>query len=74
MTCPDYKQLQEKNRRLTQENAELKLRLALYENPHTPPSKHRYPVRRRRALGGPRYQGRPRGIREARGPGRGPTW
>ena len=61
MTCPDCQQLQEENRRLTQENAELKRRLALYENPHTPPSKQRYPVRRRRALGSPRYPGRPRG-------------
>jgi len=69
MTCPDCEQLQEENRRLTQENAELKRRLALYENPHTPPSKHRYPVSRRRVPGGPRYPGRPRGY-----PGRTRPW
>ena len=61
MTCPDCEQLQEENTRLQRENGELRSRLTAYENPHTPPSKRRYPVRRRRALGSPRYPGRPRG-------------
>jgi len=63
MTCPDCQRLQEENRRLTEENTELRRRLATYENPHTPPSRRRYPATRRRAVGGPRYPGRPRGHR-----------
>ena len=62
MTCPDCQRLQEENTRLQRENGELRSRLAAYENPHTPPSRRRYPVSRRRALGGPRYPGRPRGY------------
>ena len=61
MTCPDCQRLQEENTRLQRENGELRSRLAAYENPHTPPSRRRYPVSRRRVLGGPRYPGRPRG-------------
>jgi len=63
MTCPDCQRLQEENTRLQRENTELKHRLAAYENPHTPPSKRRYPAQKRRVLGGPRYPGRPRGHR-----------
>ena len=48
---------------LQQENKELRHRLAAYENPHTPPSRRRYPTTRRRVPGGPRYPGRPRGHR-----------
>lgn len=55
MTCPDCEKLQEVVDILRKENAELKARLevverklALYENPHTPPSLRRrsYPERR----------------------------
>jgi len=67
MTCHNCTRLQEENARLREtvtrlerENEELRRRLAAYENPHTPPSrKRRYPARR--AGGGPRYPGRPRG-------------
>jgi len=62
MTCPDCERLQEKNPRLQRENEELRSRLAVYENPHTPPSRRRHPVHRRRVLGGPQYPGRPRGY------------
>ena len=69
MTCQDCLKLQEEsqrlkeeNTRLQRENEELRSRLAAYESPHTPPSRRRYPVSRRRALGGPRYPGRPRGY------------
>ena len=60
MTCQNCAQLQEENRRLTQENTELRRRLAAYENPHTPPSRRMYPTRIHRA-GARRYPGRPRG-------------
>jgi len=66
MTCQDCHRLQEENTRLAEENVklqrentELKRRLAAYENPHTPPSRRRYPTRRPR--GGPRFPGRSRG-------------
>ena len=69
MTCPDCQRLQmenqrllEENTRLQRENGELRSRLAAYENPHTPPSRRRYPVRRRRALGSPRYPGQAEGA------------
>lgn len=40
---------------------ELKRRLALYENPHTPPSRRRYPTPSHAGKGGKRFPGRPRG-------------
>jgi transposase len=60
MTCQNCARLQEENRKLTQENTELRRRLAAYENPHTPPSRRAYPTRIHRA-GARRYPGRPRG-------------
>ncbi len=63
MTCQDCQRLQEENTMLQRENTELRRRLAAYENPHTPPSKRRYPTPKRRTLRGPRYPGRPRGHR-----------
>lgn len=67
MTCPTCTSLQLENHHLTvenhrlqQENADLKHRLAAYENPHTPPSRRRYPTRIHRQ-GARRYPGRPRG-------------
>jgi len=62
MTCPECARLQEENRRLTAENAELRRRLAAYESPHTPPSRRMYPTRIR-TPGARRYPGRPRGFR-----------
>ena len=69
MTCPNclilqnhIKELTAENTKLQEENTKLKHRLAAYENPHTPPSKRRYPVNRYRTRGGPRYPGRPRGY------------
>jgi len=66
MTCQDCQRLQTsleeltaENTRLQQENTELRRKPALYENPHTPPSRRAYPTRRSR--GGPRFPGRPRG-------------
>ena len=61
MTCQNCTRLQETLTRLEQENAELRRRLAAYDNPHTPPSRRHYPTRRSR--GGPRFPGRPRGHR-----------
>jgi len=68
MTCQHCHRLQEENHRLKEENTrlqrentELKRRLALYENPNTPPSRHRYPARSRAKKGGKRFPGRPRG-------------
>ena len=49
------------NRRLAKENAELRRRLAAYENPHTPPSRRRYPTRSSARKDGRRFPGRPRG-------------
>jgi len=60
LTCPDCARLLEEVRRLTQENAELRRRLAAYENPHTPPSRRMYPTRVQ-TPGARRYPGRPRG-------------
>ena len=51
------------NTKLLEENTKLRHRLAAYENPHTPPSKRRYPITRHQTLGGPRYPGRPTGHR-----------
>jgi len=63
MTCPDCARLTEENHRLTQENTELRRRLAAYENPHTPPSRRLIYPRPRRRTDGPRFPGRPRGHR-----------
>jgi len=60
LTCQDCHRLQEENRCLTEENTELRRKLALYENPHTPPSRRIYPTHR--SYGGPRFPGRPRGY------------
>jgi len=68
MTSPDcldlqslVKELTAENTRLREENTELRRRLALYENPNTPPSRRRYPARSRARKGGKRFPGRPRG-------------
>ena len=68
MTCPDCERLKKRieelegqNSRLKAENAELKRRLAAYENAHTAPSQRRFPVSQHQARGGPRYPGRPKG-------------
>jgi transposase len=68
MTCPDCENLRRlleeltaENTRLREENAGLIRRLALYENPNTPPSRRRYPTRIRTGKGGKRFPGRPRG-------------
>ena len=64
MTCPDCAPTLEENRRLSRENADLRRRLAAYENPHTPPSRRIHSARAR-APGARRYPGRPRGHRGA---------
>jgi len=56
------RELEFENSRLRVENAELKRRLAFYENAHVAPSQRRFPAKRSQALGGPRYPGRPRGY------------
>jgi transposase len=53
--------LTSQNSVLRAENAELKRRLAAYENAHTAPSQRRFPVSQRQARGCPRYPGRPKG-------------
>jgi len=63
MTCPDCARLLEENRRLSAENADLRRRLAAYENPHTPPSRRAYPTRVHTNSSARRYPGRPRGHR-----------
>jgi len=67
LTCPDcenlretIRKLEEENTKLRDENADLKRRLAQYENPHTPPSRRMYPTRSRSSYGR-RFPGRPRG-------------
>ena len=60
MTCPDCARLLQENTALREEVAQLRRRLAAYENPHTPPSRRPYPTRTRRP-GSRRYPGRPRG-------------
>ena len=69
MTCPNCERLKRRieelefqNSRLKVENAELKRRLAAYENAHTAPSQRRFPISQRQAHGGPRYPGRPKGF------------
>jgi len=60
MTCPDCENLQKRVKELEEENAELKRKLAFYENPHTPPSKRIYPYHKPRS-NGKRFPGRPKG-------------
>jgi len=66
--CPDCENLRRllealtaENTRLREENTKLRRRLALYENPNTPPSRRRYPARSRVERGGRRFPGRLRG-------------
>jgi len=54
-------QLRAENSLLREENAELKRRLAIYENPDVPPSRRMYPTRPRFNNCGRRFPGRPRG-------------
>ena len=68
MTCPDCEGLRKRveeleNSLLRFENADLKRRLAFYENAHTAPSQRKFPAKKRRACGGPRFPGRPKGFR-----------
>lgn len=54
--------LEKKTEELLKENKELKRRLALYENAHTPPSQRRYPTRQNGGQRtGKRFPGRPEG-------------
>jgi transposase len=62
MTCPDCEKLQKIVAELKKEVEELKRRLALYENAHTPPSQRRYPTRQNGGQRtGKRFPGRPKG-------------
>jgi len=70
VACPDclvlesrVEELTAENRRLRDENRELRRRLALYENPHTPPSRKwiRLKPKPQRRRDPPRFPGRPRG-------------
>ena len=68
MTCQDCAQLQEENTRLRealneleQENAGLRRRLLVYENPHTPPSRRLIYPKPEPRKNGPRFPGRPKG-------------
>ncbi len=61
MTCPDCQRPQEENTKLQRENDELRRRLAAHENPHTPPSRRRYPTRSSASKNGRRFPGRPQG-------------
>jgi len=54
-------QLTVENSKLREENAELRRRLALYENPNTPSSRRMYPSRSRKNCG-KRFPGRPVGY------------
>jgi len=60
MTCPDCEPLRMRVKALEEENAELKRKLARYENPNTPPSRRMYPSHKPRSSG-KRFPGRPRG-------------
>lgn len=67
MTCPDCERLRNRVKELEEALeqrdkliAELKLRLKLYENPNTPPSRRMYPSRSHTNCG-KRFPGRPRG-------------
>nr|MDO8080670.1 IS66 family transposase [Candidatus Freyarchaeota archaeon] len=58
----EIQRLSEENAQLREENAQLKRRLMLYENPHTPPSRRRYPTTHPHSHNlGKRFPGRPRG-------------
>ena len=68
MTCKDCEKLQKKIKglksqiaALKKENAELRRRLDIYENPNVPPSRRRYPTRPRSNCG-KRFPGRPKGY------------
>jgi transposase len=68
LTCPNCERLRERVQRLTaensklrEENAELRRRLTLYENPNTPPSRRMYPSRGHTNYG-ERFPGRPAGY------------
>lgn len=64
-SCGRLKRIEElelENSLLRFENADLKRRLAFYENAHTAPSQSKFPVKKRKAFGGPRYTGRPKGY------------
>ena len=54
-------QLEAENSKLKKENEELKQRLRIYENPDVPPSRRRYPTRKRFNCG-KRFPGRPKGY------------
>lgn len=60
MVCADCEKLVKLVEELRQRIAALEKRLALYENPHTPPSRQRFSERKREESGGP--LGRPPGF------------
>ena len=51
-------ELELENSLLRIENADLKRRLAFYENAHVAPSQRRFPVKKRGACGEPRFPAR----------------
>jgi transposase len=60
--CPKLKKLTEENANLRKENDDLKRRLMLHENPHTPSSKRMYPTRNGdHRKSEKRFPGRPKG-------------
>ena len=68
MTCPNCERvkrcilhLESRISMLRRENSMLERRLALYENPNTPPSRHRYPRRGSSNRSRRRYPSRPKG-------------
>jgi transposase len=68
LICPNCERLLERvqqltaeNSKLREENAELRRRLALYENPNTPSSRRMYPSHSRTNCG-KRFPGRPKGY------------
>jgi len=75
MTCPDCEKLQKIVAELKTEIEELKRRLALHENAHTPPSQRRYPTRQNGGQRtGKRFPGRPKGHEGTASRFRSPTW